>query len=152
MLKRTVALGLCGAMLSLAACGSFSGDSEGGPATGVGSEQLQPGLYLATDTSDPEAEGEERCFTPEHIAAGQFAIIGPKEEGWTFATNRMSGGTIEVVGSHPSGSTMKIEGAYGKDSFTTDGVLEMKANGETHVLRSREQGRFISPTCPEIED
>lgn len=152
MLKRTVALGLCGAMLSLAACGSSSGDGEGGSILGGGSEPLEPGLYSVTDTSDPEAEGEERCFTPEHIAAGQFAIIGPKEEGWTFDTNRMSDGTIEVVGSHPSGSTMEIKGTYGKDSFTTDGVLEMKRNGGTHTLRSQEVGRFISPTCPEIED
>ena len=161
MLMRSTMLLVVSSALLLAACGS----EDSGAATtdgttaaaasptrlGLISEPLRAGLYNITQDGDVEIE-EERCFTAENIAAGRFGVPNMAGEGWTLDTNRMSGGTIEVAARHPSGSRLTITGTYEKEAFVTDGTLEMKLNGETHIVRTQQRGRFASSTCPDDMD
>ncbi|HZG34158.1 MAG TPA: hypothetical protein VEZ59_12840 [Sphingopyxis sp.] len=151
MLKFSAAL-LSGAVaLSLAACDSGKsentrhGKEAKGPA--ARSESLRAGLYKVTEVGDVDVE-DERCFTAEDIATGRFAAPGSSEEGWTIEANRMSDGTIEVTAHHPTGSRLNIDGTFERESFAVDGTLEVKLNGETHIVRTKQRGRFASPDCP----
>lgn len=154
MLNRSTALLIGGCALALAACSSEKGGAENvaqSALPGAGGESLRAGLYQVVQTGDVEIE-EERCFKAEDVAAARFAVPGSAGDGWTVDTNRMSGGTIEVAARHPSGSRLNLGGIFGREFFTIDGTLEMKLNGETHVVRTQQRGRFASPTCPEGMD
>ena len=157
MLMRSTMLLVVSSALFLAACGSEdSGAATAASGTspiriGATSEPLRAGLYQVAQTGDVESE-EERCFTAENISAGRFGVPNMAGDGWTFDTNRMSGGMIEVAARHPSGSQLTITGTYEKEAFVTDGTLEMKLNGETHIIRTQQRGRFASSTCPDDLD
>lgn len=152
MLMRAKAL-FAAAALSLSACGQAadeadetkSGTRSAGP---VSSISLRPGLYHVAQTGDVEID-QEMCIEAAAVAAGSFVAPGEMEDGWEIETNRMSGGKIEVAAHHPSGSRLKIEGTFRDESFSTEGVIEMKLNGETHVVRTGQRGRFASPACPD---
>ncbi|MDZ3832317.1 MAG: hypothetical protein U0S50_10915 [Sphingopyxis sp.] len=150
MLKRSTAL-LVGVALSAAGCSAGRDDTPDtetrptGPATT--GERLRAGLYHIVEVGDMATE-ERRCFSEAHIAAGRFSPPDSLGEGWTVEKNRMSGGTIEVVARHRSGGSLGIGGTFGPDSFATEGTLEVKLNGDTHVVRTRQRGRFVSSTCP----
>lgn len=152
MLMRSTILLVASSALLLAACGS---ENSGAATTDGGTtpmgielsgEPLRAGLYLVTENGDAEAE-DERCFSEADIAAGRFGMPNMVGDGWILDTNRMSGGTIEVAARHPSGSQLSITGTYKKEAFETDGSLEMKLNGETHIIRTQQRGRFVSSNC-----
>lgn len=152
MLKRSVVL-LAGSAWVLAGCGQNAGavpDDSGTikkASLGASGEPLRPGLYHIVQTGDVDIE-EERCLKSSDVEAGRFVVPGMTGDGWTFHTNRMSGGTIEVAAHHPSGGKLNIDGTFEKESFTVEGTVELKLNGETHVVRTQQRGAFASPTCP----
>lgn len=154
MLMRSMMLLIACSALLLAACGSDdsgAATTDGGASpmrTDVSSELLRAGLYQVVQTGDVDIE-EERCFNAEEIAAGRFGVPDMAGDGWTLDTNRMSRGTIEVAAWHPSGSRLTISGTYGREAFMTKGTLEVKLNGETHIIRTQQRGRFTSSDCPE---
>lgn len=156
MLKRSIVL-LAGGALLLAGCGSNGGSApDGGSAAaqaslGASGEPLRAGLYHIVQTGDVDIE-EERCLKARDVEAGRFVVPGMTGDGWTFDTNRMSGGMIEVAARHPSGGKLNIDGTFEKESFAVDGTVELKLNGETHVVRTRQRGAFASPTCPDGMD
>ena len=137
--------------LFLAACGQSgeTGATKGGATSiaPVSSGPLRAGLYRVVQTGDVEIE-QEHCIDAAAVAAGRFVLPGEMEEGWKVETNRMSDGKIEVAAHHISGSRMNIQGTFAEDSFSTEGTLEMKVNGETHVVRTGQRGQFVSTTCP----
>lgn len=151
MLMRAQAISAV-AVLSLGACGQPGGTEEAKPgaqpAGPVGSASLRPGLYHVAQTGDVEID-QEMCIEAAAVAAGRFVAPGEMEDGWEIETNRMSGGKIEVAAHHPSGSRLKIQGTFREDSFSTEGMIEMKLNGETHIVRTGQRGQFASPTCPD---
>lgn len=151
MLKPSKLLLIGSGVLFLAGCGATENKGErgepGGSTFSAGSEPLRPGLYHVVQTGDVAVE-DERCFNAADVAAGRFAVPGSADDGWVIDTNRMSGGTIEVAARHPSGSRLNFDGTFQKESFDVEGRLEMKLNGETHVIRTRQMGAFASPTCP----
>ena len=157
MLMRSTMLLVVSSALFLAACGSEDSGAAttagGASPTDIGatSEPLRAGLYQVAQTGDVESE-EERCFNAEDIAAGRFGVPSMAGDGWILEANRMSQGTIEVSARHPSGSHLTISGTYEKEAFVTEGTLEMKLNGETHIIRTQQRGRFASSTCPEDMD
>lgn len=154
MLKRSMVLLTGGATLFLGACSAGPApEAKESAATqktssGANGEPLRAGLYHVVQTGDVDIE-EERCFPASDVAAGRFPVAGSTGEGWTIDTNRMSGGTIEVAARHPSGGRLNIDGTFEKEAFVVDGTIELKLNGETHVVRTRQRGEFASPTCPE---
>ncbi|HWW57053.1 MAG TPA: hypothetical protein VN047_09185 [Sphingopyxis sp.] len=143
-----------GAALLLAGCSSNAGsDSDDTAAAqktslGVQGEPLRAGLYHVTQTGDVDIR-EERCLKASDVEAGRFAVTDMTGDGWTINTNRMSGGMIEIAARHPSGGRLDIEGTFEKESFELEGTLELKVNGEAHVVRTKQRGEFASPTCPE---
>lgn len=145
-----------GGLVLLAACGA---KAEGGAGDGAAQaaslsangEPLRAGLYKVVQTGDVAIK-EERCFTADAVGAGRFIVPGVAEDGWTIDANRMSGGTIEVAAHHGSGSRLAIDGTFERESFVVVGALEMKMNGETHVVRTQQRGTFAAPTCPEGMD
>lgn len=153
MLSRSIALLLGGSALFLAGCSPEKSGTEAAKSASLSAsgEPLRAGLYQVVQTGDVDIE-EERCFRAEDVAAGRFAMAKSAGDGWTVETNRMSAGTIEVAARHPSGSRLTIGGRFERESFAVDGVLELKLNGETHIVRTRQQGKFVSPTCPDGMD
>lgn len=152
MLISPKALLIGGGALLMAGCSSGTGDGATAQATGstlsASGEPLRAGLYRVVQTGDVDIE-DERCFKAVDVAAGRFAVPGSADDGWVIDTNRMSGGTIEVAARHPSGSRLNFEGTFQKEAFEVEGTMEMKLNGETHVIRTRQVGAFASPTCPD---
>lgn len=147
MLKLSKLLLTGGSVLLLSACSSAQKDDAGDRSTlSANGEPLRAGLYRIDQTGDVDHQ-DERCIHAEDIAAGRFGMPGTVEDGWAFHTNRMSGGTIEVAAQHPSGSRLTIGGTFQKESFDVQGTMEMKLNGETHVIRTRQRGVLVSPTC-----
>lgn len=153
MLSRSVALFLGGSALILGGCSSEKAatDATKPASLSASGEPLRAGLYQVIQTGDVYIE-EERCFRAEDVAAGRFAMAKSTGDGWTIETNRMSAGTIEVAARHPSGSRLTIGGDFERESFAVDGTLELKLNGETHIVRTRQQGKFASPTCSDGVD
>ena len=148
MLSRSKTLSIVGGVLFLAGCSAAENDDAKGRATpSASSEPLRAGFYRVVQTGDVDHQ-DARCIEAADVAAGRFAVPGTVEDGWTIDTNRMSGGTIEVAARHPSGSRLNIDGTFERESFDVEGVMEMKLNGETHVIRTRQVGAFASPTCP----
>ena len=153
MLSRPFGLG-CGGALFLAGCSSEKSGTEDASKSailGASGEPMRAGLYRVVQSGDVDMK-EERCFKAEDVAADRFAMSESIGDGWTVDSNRMSGGTIEVMARHPSGSRLAIDGSFERESFAINGTLEMKLNGETHVIRTRQQGEFVSSTCPEGMD
>lgn len=152
MLKPSKLLLIGIGVLFLAGCGATENKGERGgtgrSTSSADSEPLRPGLYHVVQTGDVAVE-DERCFNAADLAAGRFAVPGSADDGWVIDTNRMSGGTIEVAARHPSGSRLNFDGTFQKESFDVEGTLEMKLNGETHVIRTRQMGAFASSTCPD---
>lgn len=109
---------------------------------------MRPGLYRVVQTGDVEIE-EERCITPDDVAAGRFAPPDSMSEGWSVASNRASAGRIEVSARHPDGARMTITGSYGLDSFIAEGELHIMVNGERHHIRTTQRGTLISSHCEE---
>lgn len=148
MLKPSKALLTVGGVLLLAGCSTAKNDDASERSTlSASGEPLRAGLYRVVQTGDVDHQ-DERCIGAADVAAGRFAVPGTIEDGWTVDTNRMSGGMIEVAARHPSGSRLKIEGTFQKESFDVEGTMEMELNGETHVIRTRQVGEFVSPACP----
>lgn len=148
MLKPSKALLIVGGVLLLAGCSTAKSDDASERSTlSASGEPLRAGLYRVVQTGDVDHQ-DERCIGAADVAAGRFAVPGTIEDGWTVDTNRMSGGTIEVAARHPSGSRLNIEGTFQKESFDVEGTMEMELNGETHAIRTRQVGAFVSPACP----
>ncbi|HWK41776.1 MAG TPA: hypothetical protein VNR60_07575 [Croceibacterium sp.] len=141
---------------SLAVVGLLAACGDGGAATAtaatpttVASFDLPvPGLYSVVQTGDAAGE-DERCLNAEDIQAGRFAPSDSVPDEWTVETNRMSGGTIEVVARHPSGGRLSMIGGYGRESFVVDASIDLTVNGEKISHRSGLKGTFISPDCAE---
>ena len=158
LMRPSVAL-IGAAALLLAACGGKATDEADAPASGASSDggatanagSFRPGLYTVVQTGDVEIE-EERCFLAADVAAGRFGTPGSLSDGWIIDTNRMAGGAIKVVASHPTGSRLNIGGTFERESFEVDGLLEIELNGEIHVVRTKQRGTFASSTCPEGMD
>jgi hypothetical protein len=143
------------ALLMLSACsandaGAAADATQSASLSGSG-EPIQAGLYHVVQTGDVEID-EERCILADNVAAGRFAAADSFESGWIVDRNRLSAGTIDVAAHHPSGSKLAIAGTFEKDSFDAKGTIELKLNGETHVVNTRQRGTFVSPTCPEGVD
>lgn len=157
MLMRPSILLLGGAALLLSACGgapseeTATGDASPAVQVAAKSGPFRAGLYNVVQTGDVEIE-EERCFHAADIAAGRFGAPASAGDGWTLDSNRMSDGVIKVSASHPNGSRLNIGGTFEPESFEVAGLFEMKLNGETHVVRTKQRGVFASPTCPEGMD
>lgn len=152
MLSRPTIAALAAMTSLLAACG------EGGNAAPAKTDQataplpaaitgsMRPGLYRVAQTGDVEIE-DERCVTPEDVAAGRFVPPEDMQEGWTASVNRASEGRIAVAARHPGGGRMTISGSYGPDSFFVEGELSMTVNGEPHRIRTTQRGTLLSTSC-----
>ena len=161
MLMRATMLLVVSSALLMAACGAEESGATADDAVqkagvqkagvqkaslGSGSVPLRAGLYHVVEAD--EDDEHERCIKAEDISAGRMEVSDMLRDGWVFDTNRMSGGTIELTARHPTGSHIKVSGTYEKEAFMTEGTLLLKVNGETNIIRTRQQGRFVSPTCP----
>jgi len=117
----------------------------------AGGGSLRPGLYHVVQTGDVEIE-EERCIEADNVAAGRFLADEDMGHGWAVERNSLANGKIEVIARHPTGSRAHLQGSFGKDSYVVNARMEMKVNGETHLIRTVQNGRFAAPTCAESYD